>query len=141
MLELLRNQSRSAAGAIKYVTIGTLLIIWAGLWYYYFVLPVPNASPTHKFVCVGTILSGFAIVMIGLLFGSIGRGAKGADTTMGIAPVNAVVPAVATPAGSLAPAPIMPAATPVAQTPMAVPIDSPRVGVSTVDAVPVNQAD
>ena len=85
MLELFRNQSRSAAGAIKYVTIGTLLIIWAGLWYYYFLMPVPNAPTWQKFTCVGTILSGCAIAAIGLLFGLIGRGAKAADTTVGAA--------------------------------------------------------
>lgn len=85
MLELFRNQSRSAAGAIKYVTIGTLLIIWASLWYYYFLMPVPNAPTWQKFTCVGTILSGFAIAAIGLLFGLIGRGAKAADTTVGAA--------------------------------------------------------
>ena len=85
MFELFRNQSRSAAGAIKYVTIGTLMIIWAGLWYYYFLMPVPNAPTWQKFTCVGTILSGFAIGAIGLLFGLIGRGAKAADTTVGAA--------------------------------------------------------
>ncbi len=85
MFELFRNQSRSAAGAIKYVTVGTLLIIWAGLWYYYFLMPVPNAPTWQKFTCVGTILSGFAIAAIGLLFGLIGRGAKAADTTVGAA--------------------------------------------------------
>jgi len=82
MFELFRNQSRSAAGAIKYVTVGTLLIIWAGLWYYYFLMPVPNAPAWQKYACVGTILSGIAIAAIGLLFGLIGRGAKAADTTV-----------------------------------------------------------
>lgn len=98
MFELLRSQSRSAVGAIKYVTVGTLLIIWAGLWYYYFLMPVPNAPTWQKFVCVGTILSGFAIAAIGLLFGLIGRGAMAADTTIGttssgeVASVAQVVP-------------------------------------------------
>ena len=107
MLELFRNQSRSAAGAIKYVTIGTLLIIWAGLWYYYFLMPVPNAPTWQKFTCVGTILSGFAIAAIGLLFGLIGRGAKAADTTVGAASsrqaasVVQVVPASVRAAGDL----------------------------------------
>ena len=83
MFELFRSQSRSAAGAIKYVTVGTLMIIWAWLWYYYFLMPVPNAPTWQKFTCVGTILSGFALGVIGLLFGLIGRGAKAADTTVG----------------------------------------------------------
>ena len=94
MFELLRSQSRSAAGAIKYVTIGTLMIIWAGLWYYYFLMPVPNAPTWQKYTCVGTIMSGFAIGVIGLLFGLIGRGAKAADTTVGAATTGGVTPLV-----------------------------------------------
>lgn len=122
MFELFRNQSRSAAGAIKYVTIGTLLIIWAGLWYYYFLMPVPNAPAWQKFVCVGTILSGFAIAAIGLLFGLIGRGAKAADTTVGAASsaqpaaIDQVVPTNLRSAGDVG-APVT-VAVPVATTPV-----------------------
>lgn len=94
MIELFRAQSRSAAGAIVYVTAGTLMIIWAGLWYYYFLAPAPNPPIWQKFACVGTILSGFAIGVIGLLFGLIGRGAKGADTTVGAAATGAAIPAI-----------------------------------------------
>ena len=99
MFELFQNQSRSAAGAIKYVTIGSLLIIWAGLWYYYFLMPAPNAPTWQKYTCVGTIMSGFAIAAIGLLFGLIGRGAKAADTTVGAASTGAVAPVQVVPAG------------------------------------------
>ena len=87
MLNLFRSQSRSAAGAITYVTIGTLMMIWAGLWYDYFLMPVPNPPAWQMFACVGTILSGFAIAAIGLL---IGRGAKAANTTVGVASAGPV---------------------------------------------------
>lgn len=92
MLEFLRSPSRSAAGAILYVTIGTLMVIWAGLWYYYFILPVENPSTWQRFTCVGTILSGLAIVAIGLLFGLIGRGAREADNKIEVAPTVPVAP-------------------------------------------------
>ena len=93
MFELLKTQSRSAAGAILYVTVGTLLMIWSVLTYDYFLMNNPSAPAWQNFLCVGTILSGFAIASIGLLFGLIGRGAKGADnavatTPMTTAPVN-----------------------------------------------------
>ena len=93
MWSLFRSPSRSATGAILYVTIGTLMIIWAGLWYYYFLLPVDNPPVWQKFACVGTIFSGIAIVIIGLLFGPIGRDAKAADNTVAAATTDAVVPA------------------------------------------------
>ncbi len=95
MFEMLRTQSRSASGAILYVTIGTLLMIWSCLTYYYFLMDNPSAPAWQNFACIGTILSGFAIASIGLLFGVIGRGAKAADTTIGAAPIGPVVaPAV-----------------------------------------------
>ncbi len=102
MFELLRGQSRSAAGAIWYVTIGVLMMIWAGLWYYYFLRPDPNPPTWQSFTCVGTILSGFAIGAIGLLFGLIGRGAKAADTTVGVAsPVGAYLQTTPSGAGTM----------------------------------------
>ncbi len=91
MFGLLRDQSRSAAGAIWYVTIGTLMVIWSGLWYFYFIMPVPNPSAWQRFTCVGMILSGVAIGAIGLLFGLIGRSSKGADTTVGVAAAEPIV--------------------------------------------------
>jgi len=100
MFELLRSPSRSARGAIAYVTVGTLMVIWAGLWYWFFV--TPQSPGMHKFLCVGIILSGFAIGIIGLLFGMIGRGAKAADNAVGVAPAGPIAPVVAS-------APVVPA--------------------------------
>jgi hypothetical protein len=112
MFGFLKDQSRSAAGAISYVTVGTLMIIWAGLWYYFFLLPEPDPPAWQKFVCVGTILSGVAIGVIGFLFGLIGQGAKRADTTIRVAheepvaPIASIVPSsvdVSQPATVVAP--------------------------------------
>ena len=93
MFELLRSPSRSASGAILYVTVGTLMVIWAGLWYFYFLFPMPNPPQWQKFACVGTILSGIAIGSIGFLFGFIGRKAKSADNAVGVAPAGPMVAA------------------------------------------------
>ncbi len=127
MFELLRSQSRSAAGAIVYVTVGTLMVIWSGLWYFYFLFPEPNPPTWQKFACVGMILSGFAIGGIGLLFGLIGRGAKGADTTVGVAANVPAVPIVSTNVGSAGAlsAPVV-TATPVSAVPSnaGVPVDT-----------------
>jgi uncharacterized BrkB/YihY/UPF0761 family membrane protein len=95
MLELLRSPSRSAATAILYVTIGTLMVIWAGLWYFYFLMPQTAPPAWEKFACVGTILSGCAIAVIGFLFGSIGRDAKAADNAVGVASSGSIAPVVA----------------------------------------------
>ena len=127
MFELLRGQSRSAAGAIWYVTIGVLMMIWAGLWYYYYLWPVPNPPTWQTFTCVGTILSGFAIGSIGLLFGLIGRGAKAADTTVGVAnPVGAYVQATPNVAGITEPIGVPP-------------VTAMPVSVATVATTPVSR--
>ncbi len=97
MFEMLRSQSRSATGAILYVTVGTLLMIWSCLTYYYFLMNNPSAPAWQNFLCIGTILSGFAIATIGLLFGIIGRGAKAADTTVATVAAAPIAPVVAAP--------------------------------------------
>ena len=104
MLELLRRPSRSAAGAILYVTIGTLMVIWAGLWYWYFLMPQQNPPALQRFMCVGIILSGFSIGIIGLLFGQIGREAKLADNAVGVASAS---PGVSVVAGGVMPPVVM----------------------------------
>lgn len=112
MFELMKSPARSAAGAIMYVTIGTLMVIWAGLWYEFFLYPVPNPPAWQKFVCVGTILSGIAVGIIGLAFGTIGREAKSADNAVGIAPAGPIAPVIAGGITTAAPvAPIAPVAT------------------------------
>lgn len=109
MFELLRAQSKSATGAILYVTIGTLLVIWAGLYRYYFLTDNSDAPVWQHFACLGTILSGIAIAAIGLLFGLIGRSAKNADTTVGVAPAGPIAPVMtgAVAGGVVSAAPVM----------------------------------
>jgi hypothetical protein len=103
MLELIRNPSRSASGAILYVTVGTLMVIWAGLYYYFFLFSTPDSEPWQKYGCVGTILSGLAIAIIGFLYGQIGQGAKSADNTVGVASTTQVAPLMPVVASSVNP--------------------------------------
>lgn len=96
MFEMLRAQSRSAFGAILYVTVGVLMMIWAGLYYYFYLSDASRPSDWQNFLCVGTLLSGLAVAAIGLLFGLIGGTAKGADTNVGVAPAGPVAPVIGT---------------------------------------------
>ena len=98
MPELIRSPSKSAAGAIAYVTVGTLLMVWSVLWYAYFLYNRPDAPVWQRFTCTGMIISGLAVVAIGLLFGLIGREAKVADTTVAVVAPEATVPVVESPA-------------------------------------------
>ena len=111
MFEMLRAQSRSAFGAILYVTVGTLLMIWAGLYYYFYLSDASRPSDWQNFLCMGTLLSGLAVAAIGLLFGLIGGTAKSADTNVGVAPAGPMM-APGVPAAGVVAAPMAGATVP-----------------------------
>ena len=82
--------SRTAAMAVIYITVGILTMIWTGVWYLY-VATHAEIADWQKFMCAGFFLSGFAVMVIGLLMGQIGSSAKIADNTIA---AETAVPAV-----------------------------------------------
>ncbi len=74
------------------------MVIWVGLWHWLFLMPQTDAPMYQSFFCFGTIPSGFAIGIIGLLFGQVSRGAKAADNTVGVASTGPTIPMVVNPA-------------------------------------------
>jgi RsiW-degrading membrane proteinase PrsW (M82 family) len=87
MTAISRTTARSGRGTRFYVTVGSLLLIWAGLWYYFFLMPDPNPPAWQRFVCIGAILSGLALAGIGILFATI---AKPAETVSVQGPIKPV---------------------------------------------------
>ncbi len=87
MLSLLRSPSRSAGTAVMYVTIGVLMMIWTGVWYYarHEHWAENSDATAEKYICIGLFMSGLAVTVIGLLVGQIGGAAKQADNTVGVA--------------------------------------------------------
>lgn len=117
---LLRQPSRGAHYALWYITVGVVLVIWCGVWFYWM---RANGIPTGDwkyYVCTGLLLSGVAVVIIGLLVGNIGRHAQQADVPIGQVTGASVAPL----SGTTAPAPtttnVVPAPT-TAPTPVAPP--------------------
>lgn len=95
MLSLLRSPSRSASTAVMYVTIGVLMMIWTGVWYYaaHESWAQEDGQTWQKYLCIGLFLSGLAVTVIGLLVGQIGGAAKDADNTVGVAQSGPVMAA------------------------------------------------
>jgi hypothetical protein len=64
--------------AITYITVGALAIVWTGIWYFY-LNSYPPQTPAPYYWCTGILLSGVALMIIGLAIGQIGRSARHAE--------------------------------------------------------------
>lgn len=87
-----RLPSGSATMAIGYITTGVLMVVWTIVWLIY-LLSNDSESRGPYYICSGLMVSGLALMTIGILMGRIGREAKGADA---VAPVAGPQDVVAT---------------------------------------------
>lgn len=121
-MPLASSTSSAARTSLIYITIGSLIVIWTGVWYFYLNNNPPYHPSLHYFL-VGLGVTGLTLIVIGLAVGRIGSSAKQADLPHAVAP--AVAPANphthAAQAGAPAVAP-MPAAAPAAVPGAAVPM-------------------
>jgi hypothetical protein len=79
---ILRQPSHSARWSLIYITAGTLITIWALVWYF-FLVRNGATGPWEWYICTGFFLSGLALIAIGVMVGRIGQEAKHADTAVG----------------------------------------------------------
>jgi len=103
--------SSAARTALIYITLGSLLVIWTGVWYI-FLLNNPSDSSWPHYWCAGLAVSGFTLIGIGLALGRIGKEAQRADVATAV-----VAPTVATDANGV-PVGTVQAVQPVVQTPV-----------------------
>jgi hypothetical protein len=67
-------RAKKAKLAVSYVTCGMLMIVWSLIWLVY--LTVPSDVSGSVYIATGIILSGVAVVLIGLRLGDIGKEAN-----------------------------------------------------------------
>jgi hypothetical protein len=136
----------AARSALTYITVGALMDVWAGVWYWYMhSVQDGNRDGTWWYICIGLLLSGAVLIAIGLLIGRIGREARDADTPPAPA-VDAQLTAnaraananAATAANIAANAPA--AGTPMYLTPSSMPAGVPLAGTPTAGTVGVPAA-
>ncbi len=77
-MALLSRPSSAARTALIYITLGTLILVWAGIWYVWIQNHNPVSEATY-YICVGSLLTGLAFLVIGLALGRIGRAARHAE--------------------------------------------------------------
>ena len=77
-MPMLSKPSSAARVAVLYVTLGTLIDVWSGVWLWY----LSNHPPSHEslyYWCWCFLLTGAALVVIGLGIGQISRAARHAE--------------------------------------------------------------
>lgn len=126
----------AARAALLYITVGAVMIVWSGIYYYYLNDHPPTQSDTPWYWCTGFLLTGCTLLIIGLAVGWIGRSARQAEQphavinardaqgqpTANVVPLanNAVIP-------SSSNAPVMPI-NPAIQQPAVMPPQRPTTG-------------
>ena len=103
-----RATSSPAQTALIYITVGTLALVWTGVWYFYLLNHTPD-HPTVYYWVGGTALTGLTLVIIGLAVGQIGRAARHAEAGPPVVAAPANSPAVV-PTAQIVPANVAPAA-------------------------------
>jgi hypothetical protein len=135
-MPIMSKPSSAARTALIYITLGTLMVIWTIIWFIWMRDHPESAGDFEHYACVGFLITGIALVVIGLAVGQIGRSARHAElpppeVTQAevkaeqnaaarapvVAPTNPAMPTFANPgqaAMPIAQAPVVPAVPPVA---------------------------
>lgn len=74
-MSILSKPSGAFPTSLVYITLGTLVMIWTIVSLIFY----PPESDLGRFLLIGTLVSGVAILVIGLLLGPIGRFARHAE--------------------------------------------------------------
>jgi len=120
--------------SLAYITIGALLVVWSGVWFAFVWNHPPQTNNTYYWV-IGSLISGFTLLIIGFSLGRIGQASRSAEAPSGppvplvpgqVAPPPVVVPPPGT-TPAVAPGQVLPPGTippqqPVVQVPSAVPV-------------------
>jgi hypothetical protein len=77
-MPVMSKPSPAARTALVYITVGTLAVIWTIIWHFYLRNYPPETDVPYYF-CYGFLVSGIALVVIGLAVGQIGRSARHAE--------------------------------------------------------------
>ena len=68
------TRARKAKLAISYITAGTLMVVWSIIWLLYLTLSLDVTGAVY--LATGVVLSGIAVVVIGMKVGDIGKEAN-----------------------------------------------------------------
>lgn len=119
-MQFLRPTSSPARTALAYITLGSLIMVWTGVYWFYRVNHADDTNQVPYYWIFGFMATGLTLFIIGLATGQIGKAARPAEaappavvTAPAPVPVQTVpvnqAPTNPPPAGQAAPVAVMPA--------------------------------
>jgi hypothetical protein len=79
MPQLMTRPSPAAFTSLIYITVGALMGVWSGIWYWYLTRHAEEVREFTWYWCYGFLLTGLVLFVIGLAVGQIGRSARHAE--------------------------------------------------------------
>jgi hypothetical protein len=78
-MPLMTQPSSAAKTSLAYITLGSLLIVWTGIWFFYLHTNPDGVQLRTWYICYGLLCTGGVLLVIGLAVGQIGRRARHAE--------------------------------------------------------------
>ncbi|GAC1466199.1 MAG: hypothetical protein NVSMB9_06500 [Isosphaeraceae bacterium] len=75
---ILSKPSGFAPTSLFYITLGALMTIWSGIWYYYLMEHSSGHTLSH-YLCFGFLLTGLILLVIGMAVGPMARWSRQAE--------------------------------------------------------------
>jgi hypothetical protein len=99
---LYKQSSTTARTALIYITLGALIVIWAGVWYVD-LYNNPAETSTAYYWCAGFMVTGLMLVLIGAAVGRIGQSTQ----LTALPPAAVPIAAMTAPTLAMAPPPVL----------------------------------
>jgi len=74
----LSKPSGAAPASLMYITIGALMTVWSTIWYWY-LNRNSSANGASGFLCMGFLITGIVLLLIGFFLGPIARWSRHAE--------------------------------------------------------------
>ena len=78
MPPLMSKPSGFAPTTLFYITVGALMSVWSGIWFYY-LRTHSNHDGVANYICLGCLLTGVILLVIGFVVGPMARWARQAE--------------------------------------------------------------
>ncbi len=78
-MPLMSQPSSAAKTSLAYITLGSLVLVWTAVWYWYLHTNPEGVLTRTWYICYGLLATGAVVLVIGLAVGQIGRQARHAE--------------------------------------------------------------